>query len=63
MKKAYPAADGWLTARLRLQPGATITEAEAKTFVTAGKPGEYEFAEYKPLKTVIVIIFRKIKSA
>lgn len=63
MKKSYPAADGWLTARLRIETDASLDEDDVKSFLTAGKPDQYEFAKYKAFKTVIVVVFRKIKQA
>ncbi len=64
MKNKYPVTDGWITARLHLKPGGTSpTEDETKAFLSVGKPELYEFAEYREFKTVIKVIYRKIKQS
>lgn len=57
----FPAKDGWIHAKLTLRPGVKITEKEALNFAGGGVLSLeiYEVGEFRCLKTVAHLYFRK----
>ena len=55
----FPAKDGWIHAKLKLTPGATVSQEEALRFATLGPPDLFEVGAFSCLKTVAHIYYRR----
>lgn len=62
-KTTYPQKDGWLHGKLTIEKGTNLPQDVVVKFFTGDDPDLYEVAEFKHFKTVIRIIFRKIRKA
>lgn len=61
MKDKYPTIDGWLHLRLSIVPGTKVTQELCLKFCGIKDLDNYEIAEFKHYKTVVRMVFRKIK--
>lgn len=60
MKVKYPITEGWMTTTLQLpEPGHQMDRQRVIDTVMNGKPEDYELAEYRNMKTIVRIIYRK----
>ena len=60
MKGNYPALEGWMTTTLKLpKPGYQLERDWVINIVMNARPQDYELAEYRELKTIVKLIYRK----
>ena len=63
LKQQFPAADGWITAKLTLNRGCTITEDQAVEYINSFSDPTYppEIGHRDVSRNPVVIIYREIK--
>lgn len=57
----FPQKDGWLHGKLTIEKGTELSQEVVIKFFTGDDPDLYEVADFKHFKTVVRIIFRKIR--
>lgn len=63
LKKQFPKADGWITAKLTLNPGCTMTEDDATQYINffSDPANPPEIGHVDVSRNPIVIIYRERK--
>jgi len=64
VKSKYPITEGWMTTTLQLpEPGHQMDRDRVIDTVMNGKPEDYELAEYRNMKTLVRVVYRKKQKA